>query len=128
MLLEDAERIGLEHLCPFVTIVACCIAPRHDMRELYRHAGVGQLLGDHRLLPGLFLEGDDILVKRLLAGIVSHIKQAETDLTHAGIGHIEVTAPDDTVDQFVRQGLARLVMESKGAQKVFLDREVLHEL
>ena len=44
------------------------------------------------------------------------------DYTH------EVAALHDAVNQFVRQRLARLIMESKGAQEFLLNGIVLHEL
>ena len=128
MFLKHAEGIGIKHLGPLVAVIACRIAARHDVGELHRHTGIGQLGHHHRLCPGFLLKREDIVRKRLLLGVIGHIEQSETHLSHAGIGHIEVTAPHDAADQFVGQWLPRLIMEGERTQELLLDGEVLHEL
>ena len=128
MLLKHAESIGIEHLCPLIAVIACCIAASHDMRELYRHTSIGQLREDHRLLPSLLLEGNDIVGKCLLFRVVGHIEQSEADLPHTSIGHVEVSALHDALYQLIRQWFTRLIMEGEGTQEVLLDGKVLHEL
>ena len=98
------------------------------MGELYRHTGIGELGHDHRLLPGFLLEGHDIVGKLVFLRVIGHVEQSEAHLTHAGIGDIEVTAAHNATDQRIGQGLTSLIMEGKGAQELFLDGVVLHEL
>ena len=128
MALEYAERIGVQDLSPLVAVVSCRISSRHDVRELYGHAGVGQLLAQDSLLPSLLLVGDDVLVKSFALGVVSHVEQSERHLSQAGCGNHEVAAFGDAPDQLVRQWLSRLIVEGEGAQEVFLNGKVLHEL
>ena len=44
MTLKDGKGIGIEHLSPFIAVVAGGISACHDVRELHRHTGVRQLL------------------------------------------------------------------------------------
>ena len=125
---EHREGIGIEHLGPFVTVVSCRIATSHDVRELYRHAGVGQLLCDDGIFPGVLLEGDDILGEWFLLCVVSHVEQAEAHLSHTGVSHIEVAALLDALDKLVRDGFTGLVMEREGVKEFRLYGVVLHEL
>ena len=80
-ILEHGESVGFKHFCPFITIVAGRIATSHDMRELHRHTGVGQLRHHHCLLSGTLLEGDDVVGKFILLRVVGHIQQSEGDLS-----------------------------------------------
>ena len=98
------------------------------MRELNGHTGVRQLLCHHSLRPGFLLKWDDIVSKRFLLCIISHVEQAKRHLSQTGISHIVVAALDDAIDQFVRNRLTRLIMEGEGAQEFLFDGEVLHEL
>ena len=128
ILLEYAEGIGIEHLCPFVAVVASCISSCHDVGELYGHTGILSLWQNHRLLPCLLLEWDDVGGEFIFLGVVCHVEQTETYLAQAGIGCHEVAALYDALNELVGQWLAGLVMEGKGAEKVFLYRIVLHKL
>ena len=100
--LEHAVCVSVEHFCPFVAVVTGSIAACHDVRELHRHAGVGQLLTQYGFLPSLFLEGNDVSIKSLPLGVVGHVEQSEADLTQAGRGRHEVPALDNALDEFVR--------------------------
>ena len=115
VLFEYSEGISIQHLRPFVTVVPSRIAARHDMRELYRHTRVGQLLAKDGFLPGFLLEGDDVVLEFVLLRIICHIQQPETDLSQTGRCRHEVTALDDAVDELVGQRLTRLIVEGKGA-------------
>ena len=68
------------------------------MRELNGHTGVRQLLCHHSLRPGFLLKWDDIVSKRFLLCIISHVEQAKRHLSQTGISHIVVAALDDAVD------------------------------
>ena len=128
VLLKYAEGISIQHLRPFITIVSCSIAPSHDVRELHRHTGVLQLLPQDSLLPGLFLEGDDIGGKLLPLCVIGHIQQSERHLSQTRCSSHEVAALHDTLYQLVGQRFPRLVVEGEGTQKLLLDSVVLHEL
>ncbi len=32
-----AEGVSIKHFCPFIAVIACSIASRHNVRELYSH-------------------------------------------------------------------------------------------
>ena len=128
ILLEDTEGIGIEHLCPLITIVASGITACHDMRELHGHTGVWQLWHHDRLLPCLLLEWDDVVGELVLLRVVRHVEETETYLAQASVGCHEVAALHDALYQLVWQWLARLVMEGEGAEEVLLHRIVLHKL
>ena len=126
--LKHAESVGIQHLCPFVTVVASSVASRHDVRELHRHAGVLHLFADDGFLPGVFLKRLDIVRKGVLLRVVGHVEQSERYLSQTGRCCHEVTAFDDACYQFVGEWFSRLVVEGEGAQKFFLYGEILHEL
>ena len=128
MLLEHAECVGIEHLCPLVAVVSGSVASRHDVAELHRHARVGQLLCYHGFLPCLLFKGYEVAGKRLFHGVVGHVEQSEAHLPHATVGSHEVAAPDYACYQFVRDGFARLVVESKRAQELLFHGIILHKL
>ena len=98
------------------------------MRELHRHTGVGQLFAQDGFLPRLLLEGDDVVSKLVLLGVVGHIEQTKRHLAQATCCRHEVATLHNAADEFVRQGLARLIVEGKGAQELLLHGVVLHEL
>ena len=115
VLLEYAEGIGVQNLRPLVTVIACGIASCHDVRELHGHAGVRQLLGDHRLLPCLFLEWDDVGGELVFLGVVCHVEETEAYLAQTSVGCHEVAALDNALYQLVWQWFASLVMEGESA-------------
>ena len=98
------------------------------MRELHRHTGVGQLLTQNGFLPCLLLKGDDVVSKLILLGVVGHIEQTKRHLAQTACCRHEVATLHNAMDEFVRQGLARLIVEGEGAQKIFFYSVVLHEL
>ena len=134
LLIEDAvllkyrKSVSIQHLRPFVAVVSCRIAARHDVRKLYRHTRVGQLLAKDGFLPGFLLEGDDVVREFVLLRIVCHIQQSERYLTQTGRCRHEITALDDAVDEFVGQWFTRLIVEGEGPQEIFFDGEIFHKL
>ena len=128
VLLEHAERVGVEHFRPFVAVVSGGISPSHNMAELHRHAGVGKLFGHHRLRPCLLLKLHDVLLKRVFKSVISHVEKPEAHLPHAAVGGIVVAALHYAVDEFIWQWLARLIMEGEGAQEFLFHGVVFHKL
>ena len=126
--LEDAEGIGIQHFCPFVAVIACGIAPCHDVRELHRHARVLQLFAQDGFLPRTFLESRDVGGELVTLCVVCHVQQTETHLSQTGGSCHEVAALHDAAYQFVGQWLACLIMEGEGSEEVLLHGEVLHKL
>ena len=98
------------------------------MGELYRHAGFGQLSAEDGFGPRLFLEWHDVFGELLLLGVIGHVEQPEAHLSQTTVADEEIAAFHDAFYQFVGNGLARLIVESKRAQKVFLHGIVFHEL
>ena len=81
VLLEHCEGIGIQHLCPFVAVIARSIAASHDVRELNRHTRVLQLFAQNGFLPGFLLEGNDVVGEFVFLRIIRHVKQSERDLS-----------------------------------------------
>ena len=61
-------------------------------------------------------------------GVIGHVEQPEAHLSQTTVADEEIAAFHDAFYQFVGNGLARLIVESKRAQKVFLHGIVFHEL
>ena len=126
--LEYAESVGIQHLGPLVAVVARRIAAGHDVRELHRHARLGQLFAEDGLLPGFLFKGDDVFRERFALCVVGHVEQSEAHLAQTCHACHEVSAAHDAVDQLVGNHLARLVMKGEGLQELALNGEILHEL
>ena len=74
LLFEEAEGVGVEHFCPLVALVSCCISARHDVLKLGRHADLQPVALQHCLAPSLFFKGDHILFQRFRERIVGHVE------------------------------------------------------
>ena len=98
------------------------------MGKLHCHTGVHTLLVDDGGCPCLFLEWDNIVGKLVLLRIISHIQQAEADLSQTCRRCTECAACHNLVNQFVGHHLSCLIVESKRAEEVFLYGKVFHEL
>ena len=128
MLLKVGEGVGIEHFCPFVAVVACGIATCHDVRELCSHAGAFHFGQHFGTVPGSTFKGRKVGAELVFQRVECHVEKSETDLSHACVCHIEVAAGDDAVEEFLRYGVACLVVGGERIEEVGLDAVVFHEL
>ena len=127
-LLEHAESIGIQDLCPLVAVVPSGISSRHDVTETHAHATIVQGLQHHGLFPSLTFEGAYVLGKWSAEGVVCHIQQAEAYLTATCITALEVAALANALDKFLGHGFACLIVACESIQEFGLGGIVFHEL
>ena len=82
ILLEVGEGIGVEHLGPFVGVVACGIAAGEDMAEGGAGHGAFHRLKNLHGAHGLCLEGHGV-GDGVGGGVPCHIEIPESELAHA---------------------------------------------